>query len=202
MSGDQTMPPPTSISSQGFAAPLVGTARDNRGFAPTLDGAWRGNAIGIWRIVFGLVWAIDAAFKWQPAFQTGFVGYLTGALPGQPELVKDWIGFWINIIKVDPHVFALVVTWAETGLAVALILGVFSNIADLGGVMLAFVIWSTAEGFGGPYKAGSTDIGCSIIYVLMFAGLFLSQSGLHLGLDRRLTPLLGRLGWLASGPRR
>ncbi|HUZ64603.1 MAG TPA: hypothetical protein VMU82_12955, partial [Acetobacteraceae bacterium] len=49
---------------------------------------WRGQAFGILRIVFGLAWAIDAQFKWQPAFQTGFVKYLTGALDGQPALVK------------------------------------------------------------------------------------------------------------------
>ena len=36
--------------------------------------------------------------------------------------------------------------------------------------------------------------------VLVFVGLVLSQSGLYLGLDRRLTPALGRLGFLASGP--
>ena len=33
----------------------------------------------------------------------------------------------------------------------------------------------------------------------MFVGLFLCQSGLHLGFDRRLTPILGRWAWLASG---
>jgi thiosulfate dehydrogenase (quinone) large subunit len=173
-----------------FAKPPVIEERD----------MWRGKAFGILRIVFGLIWAIDAQFKWRPAFQTSFVSYLTGALDGQPALVKAWIRFWIDIVKVDPHFFALIVMGAETALAVALILGVLSNIADLGGVMLAFVIWSTAEGFGGPYKAGSTDIGASIIYVLMFVSLFLSQSGLHFGLDRRLTPMLGRWGWLASGP--
>ena len=169
---------------------------------PRKVGSWREHATGMWRIAFGLVWAIDAAFKWQPAFQKGFVSYLAGALGGQPALVKEWIGFWVDIVKVDPHVFALIVAGAETALAVALILGVFSNIAYLGGVMLAFVIWSTAEGFGGPYKAGSTDIGASIIYFLMFVGLFLSQSGLYLGIDRLLTPKLGRRGWLASGPLR
>jgi thiosulfate dehydrogenase [quinone] large subunit len=173
---------------------------DSYNIGPSVVESWRGHAIGTWRIVFGLVWAIDATFKWQPAFQKDFVSYLTGALDGQSALVKEWIGFWIDIVKVDPHVFALMVTGAETALAVGLILGVFSNIVDLGGVMLAFVIWSSAEGFGGPYKAGSTDIGASIIYVLMFVGLFLSQSGLHLGLDRRLTPMLGRWGWLGSGP--
>ncbi len=125
---------------------------------------------------------------------------LDGWAKGQPTLVKAWIGFWIDIVKVDPHVFALIVAGAETALAVALIFGVFSNIAYAGGVLLGFVIWSTAEGFGGPYVAGSTDIGTSIIYILVFVGLFLSQSGLHLGFDRRITPMLGRWDWLASGP--
>ena len=161
---------------------------------------WRRKAFGILRIVFGLTWAIDAQFKWQPDFQTGFVKYLTGALDGQPFLVKTWIGFWIQIVKVDPQVFAVIVAVSETALAVALILGVLSNLADLGGVLLTLVIWSTAEGFGGPYKAGSTDIGTAIIYFFVFVALFISQSGLYLGLDRRLTPMLGRWGWLASGP--
>ncbi len=30
--------------------------------------AWRMKGIGILRIVFGLVWAVDAWFKWQPDF--------------------------------------------------------------------------------------------------------------------------------------
>ncbi len=168
--------------------------------SPILADEWRGQAFGVLRIVFGCIWAIDAAFKWQPAFQTGFVTYLTGALDGQPAMVKAWIGFWIDIVKVDPHVFALIVAASETALAIALILGLLSNLADLGGVLLALVIWSTAEGFGGPYQAGSTDIGGAIIYFLVFIALFLSQSGLYFGLDRRLTPSLGRWGWLASGP--
>ncbi len=160
---------------------------------------WRDQAFGVLRILFGIAWAIDAQFKWQPAFQSGFASYLTGALDGQPSLVKAWIGFWINIINVNPHVFGIIVALSETALAVALIFGVFSNLAALGGVLLTLVIWSTAEGFGGPYKAGSTDIGTAIIYAFVFVSLFLAQSGLQFGLDRRLTPLLGRWGWLASG---
>jgi len=38
--------------------------------------------------------------------------------------VKDWIGFWVDIVKVDPHVFALIITRTVTALAAALILGV------------------------------------------------------------------------------
>ena len=162
--------------------------------------AWRQNGLGVLRIVFGIAWAIDAQFKWQPAFQNGFAGYLSSALDGQPSAVKSWIGFWINIVKVDPHVFALIVACSETALAISLILGLCINLSTLCGVLFTFVIWSVPEGFGGPYKAGATDIGTAIIYLFVFVALFLSQAGLRFGIDRWLTPRLGRWGWLASGP--
>jgi nitrite reductase (NO-forming) len=163
---------------------------------PTLA-SWRLTGIGVLRIVFGLVWAIDAWFKWQPDFINNFTSYMHG--DGQPGWVQGWINFWINIVKVDPHVFAHAVAIGETAIALALILGAFSNVTYIGGILLSIVIWTTAEGFGGPYVAGATDIGAAIIYVLVFAGLFLSNAGLYLGLDQRLTPILGRLGFLASG---
>jgi thiosulfate dehydrogenase [quinone] large subunit len=160
---------------------------------------WRITGIGVLRIVFGLVWAIDAWFKWQPSFINSFSDYLSGAQQDQPWPVHHWIGFWVSVVKIDPHVFAHAVAVGETLVALALIVGLFSNLTNVAGILISIVIWSTAEGFGGPYVAGSTDIGAAIIYVLVFAGLFLSSAGLYLGLDRRLTPLLGRFGWLASG---
>lgn len=159
---------------------------------------WQAKGIGMLRILFGFVWLVDAWFKWQPDFINHFTSYLTGSLDGQPGWVQSWIHFWINVVNVDPHVFAHLVAIGETALALALILGVFSNLTYLLGVLLSVVIWTTAEGFGGPYQAGSTDIGAAIIYVLVFAGLYLSQAGMFFGLDRRLTPRVGRLGWLAS----
>jgi thiosulfate dehydrogenase (quinone) large subunit len=88
----------------------------------------------------------------------------------------------------------------ETAIAICLILGVFGNLTNISGFLLSIMIWSTAEGFGGPYMPGSTDIGTAIIYAVTFVGLFLSSSGLYLGVDRWLTPRLGRLSFLASGP--
>jgi len=171
---------------------------ESMGAAPLA--AWRRQGIGILRIIFGLVWAVDAWFKWQPDFVNNFMSYLMGAQDGQPQVVKSWIHFWHVIIGVDPRAFAYLTAAGETAVAVALILGVFSNLTAVAGILLSTVIWSTAEGFGGPYVAGSTDIGAAIIYVLVFAGLFLAGAGLYLGLDGRLTPALGRLGFLASGP--
>ncbi len=161
---------------------------------------WRLTGIGMLRIVFGLVWAIDAYFKWQPDFVGKFMDYLTDASQGQAPAVQGWINFWMNIIHVNPQFFAYLVAAGETAVAIGLIFGLLSNLTSVVGILLSLVIWSTAEGFGGPYVAGSTDIGSAIIYVLVFVGLFLSSAGLYLGLDRRLTPSLGRWGFLASGP--
>ena len=163
--------------------------------------SWRFKGIGVLRIIFGLVWAVDAWFKWQPDFINKFTDYLTGALDGQPALVQAWITFWIDLVKVNPTALAYLVAIGETAVAIGLILGLFSNLTNLGGTLLALIIWSTAEGFGGPYQAGSTDIGAAVIYVLVFVGLFLSNAGLFWGLDRRLTPALGRWRILASGTR-
>lgn len=161
--------------------------------------AWRLKGFGVLRIVFGVVWGIDAWFKWQPDFVNSFTTYLTGAQGGQPWLVHHWIGFWINTVGINPTFFAYATAVGETAIAVALILGAFTNLTSIVGTLLAVVIWSTAEGFGGPYHAGSTDVGAAIIYVLVFAGLFLGAAGLYYGLDRKLTPALGRFGYLASG---
>jgi uncharacterized membrane protein YphA (DoxX/SURF4 family) len=151
------------------------------------------------RIIFGFVWALDAYFKWLPGFFSQFVDYLSSAAKDQPTWIQAWITFWIRWVKVDPHVFAHVTAIGETAVALGLIFGIFSNLTYLGGVLLSLVIWTTAEGFGGPYQAGSTDIGAAIIYVIVFAGLFLSNAGRIWGLDPALSPHLGRWAWLASG---
>ena len=160
---------------------------------------WRLNGIGLLRILFGIVWGVDAWFKWQPSFISGFSSYLSGAQDGQPLLLHHWIVFWTNTVGIDPTLFAYATAAAETAIAIALIVGAFTNLTFVVGVLLSVAIWTTAEGFGGPYGAGSTDIGAAIIYPLVFAGLFLSSAGLYYGVDRRLTAALGRFGYLATG---
>jgi uncharacterized membrane protein YphA (DoxX/SURF4 family) len=160
---------------------------------------WRLNGIGLLRMLFGIVWGVDAWFKWQPDFINNFTTYLSGAQEGQPLLIHHWIVFWTNTVGIDPTFFAYATAVGETAIAIALIVGAFSNLTAVVGILLSIVIWTTAEGFGGPYVAGSTDIGAAIIYPLVFAGLFLSSAGLFYGVDRKLTAALGRFGYLASG---
>ena len=85
------------------------------------------------RILFGVVWAIDASFKWQPAFVNGVTTYLASALKGQPPDVQAWIEFWLGVVKIDPILFARLIAVSETLLAVTLILGLLTNLACLGG---------------------------------------------------------------------
>ncbi len=160
---------------------------------------WHLQGIGLMRIAFGVIWAIDAQFKWQPDFLFHFTSFLAEGQDGQPDWIKAWIEGWIHIVSISPVFFAVIVALAETALAISLLFGVMSNLAYFGGALLTVVIWATAEGFGGPYVAGSTDVGTGIIYTLVFALLFFSRAGLHLGLDGKLGQRLGSYAWLASG---
>ncbi len=167
--------------------------------AIALEG-WRTKGIAAVRIAMGLIWVINAWLKWQPDFIQNFSGYLTSALDGQPPAIQSWINFWQGIMQVNPTAFAIIVAILETVLAISLIFGLFSNVGYVGGALLSLIIWSVAEGFGGPYGPGATDIGAAIIYVPVFALLFLSSAGLYWGMDGWLTSRLGRWGFLASAP--
>lgn len=41
------------------------------------------------------------------------------------------------------------------------------------GAIFSLLIWSTAEGFGGPYTAGATNLGPALVYALVFVALIL-----------------------------
>jgi uncharacterized membrane protein YphA (DoxX/SURF4 family) len=132
--------------------------------------------VAILRIVFGVIWGIDAAFKWQPAFRAGFLDQIKGAAAGQPSWLNGWFNFWIHLLSHNPNLFAWLVTIIETLVALALIFGVARRVTYLSATVFSLLIWAIAEGFGGPYSPTSTDIGTGIIYAVVFLSLY--------GLDR------------------
>jgi len=161
---------------------------------------WQARGIAASRVTFGLMWAVAAWLKWQPEFLNKFLDQVTGAQDGQPQVIREWIGIWASIIRTNPLMFARVEALIETVLAVFLIFGVLSNLTYVVGMLLSLGIWSTAEGFGGPYIPGqSTDVGTGFAYALLFVVFFLISAGCYYGLDQWLTPRLGRFGFLASG---
>lgn len=161
---------------------------------------WRHKGIGLLRIAFGLVWVVAASLKWQPQFQNNFVDQISATKDGQVALVQGWISFWTNIVSTNPLLFARIEASTETAIAIFLIFGILSNVTYIVGLLLSLGIWSTAEGFGGPYMPGhSTDVGTALPYAILFAVLLSISAGRYYGLDQWLTPRLGRLGFLASG---
>lgn len=147
------------------------------------------------RIAFGVVWLIDASFKWSPAFLNNFTSYLVQGAQDQPMWVQAWINLWIKGVGVDPHLFAILVALGETAIAIGLLLGLLTEVTLLGGVLMILVIWSTAEGFGGPYVPGATDIGAGIIYVFVFIALWLGKSWRRYSLDSFLKEKINALYW-------
>jgi nitrite reductase (NO-forming) len=52
----------------------------------------------------------------------------------------------------------------------ALIFGFARKATYIFAALFSLVVWATAEGFGGPYASGSTEIGTGIIYAVVFMG--------------------------------
>src|ERR1700676_1770896 len=129
------------------------------------------------RVVFGLVWLVDAFFKWQPGFRSNFAAVIQGMANTQPGGVRAWFQFWAFIATNTGHLLADLTAVSETTIAVALILGVARRPLYVLGALYALFVWAVGEGFGGPYALGtSTDVGAALIYTLVFACLFILDS--------------------------
>ncbi len=132
--------------------------------------------VAILRIAFGLMFAVNAMFKWLPDFKNSFLDQIKAAADGQPTWLHSWFNFWIQLFSHNPHLFAVLVTLTETAIALALIFGVARRTVYLAATVFSLLIWSVPEGFGGPYSSASTDIGTGVIYAVVFLSLY--------GLDR------------------
>jgi len=123
------------------------------------------------RITFGIIWLIDAALKWLPGFRASYMSTIMGQADGQPGWLRWWFDFWIRIQHPQAMFFAYLVAVIETLIALALIAGFARKLTYIAAAAFSVLIWATAEGFGGPYTSGSSDIGTAVIYAVAFAGL-------------------------------
>ena len=139
------------------------TATERRGMP-----AWPKDAL---RVAFGVIWAVDAVLKWLPGFRSSYMDTIMGQAKGQPGWLHPWFNFWINLQHSRVAFFAYLVAVVETLIAAALILGFARKLTYISATVLSLLIWATAEGFGGPYTSGSSDIGTAIIYAVVFLGL-------------------------------
>ena len=127
------------------------------------------------RILFGLIWSIDALFKWQPAFQKGYLDILVNTAKNQPMFLKPWFDMWIALVSSQTQFFIYATVLTETYIAVSLLFGFAKKFTYVIALIFSLLIWSTAEGFGGPYTAGSTDVGAAIVYALVAFTLLIAD---------------------------
>lgn len=135
---------------------------------PSPSAGWTGTTV---RLLFGVIFGIDAALKWLPGYRETYIGQLKSVAHGQPSWLHGWFQFWINIQSSAPTLFAVFTGIAETALALCLLLGLARRLGYAAGAFYALLIWAVGEGFGGPYTAGSTDVGTGIVYALLFVTL-------------------------------
>lgn len=127
------------------------------------------------RAAFGILMAIDAWLKWRPAFAAHYVGYLQNAMNGQPRWLAAWYNFWLRIVIQHTSFFVLATRLIETAIAIGLLLGLARRITYIAGALFSLLIWSTAEGFGGPYTSGATNLGPALMYALVFVAIALFE---------------------------
>lgn len=128
-------------------------------------------------IVFGFVWLIDGALKFQPGMPTIFSQLIQNAAQGQPSWLMLWFNFWLHIVSGNPVFWVYFIGISEVLLGLALIAGLMRKTTYLLGALLSLFIWAIPEGLGGPYGPSSTDIGTGIIYALVFIALMLINAG-------------------------
>ena len=96
---------------------------------------------------------------------------IMGEAQGQPAWLKWWFDFWITFQHPRAMFVAYLVAVIGTLIALALIVGCARKLTYVSTIVFSILIWSTAEGFGGPYTSGASDIGTVIIYAVVFLGL-------------------------------
>jgi nitrite reductase (NO-forming) len=129
-----------------------------------------------------MIWLIDAVLKWLPGFRSSYMSNIMGAGMGQPGWLQWWFHLWINLQNPAPTFFAYLVAVLETLVALAVILGFARKVSYIASAVFCVVIWAAAEGFGGPYGSGASDIGTAIIYALVFMCLLTLAA--YTGTDR------------------
>jgi uncharacterized membrane protein YphA (DoxX/SURF4 family) len=88
---------------------------------PSPSAGWTGTGV---RLLFGVIFGVDAVLKWLPGYRKTYLSALKLAAASQPAWLHGWFHFWITLQTKSPMLFATLTGLAETGLAVVLILGV------------------------------------------------------------------------------
>lgn len=147
----------------------------------------RNSLLAAARVVFGLLWAYDAILKFQPHFLGHYLDYLSEAEKGQSGWILAYDQAWVALSQaVGPTLIAWMVALLEAALAIGLVSGRGLRIVGPLGLGLSFVIWSTAEQWGGPYSLGVSTmmpmslLGVAVLYMLALGYVWVLYNPLDL----------------------
>jgi nitrite reductase (NO-forming) len=151
---------------------------ESRSSGDTVGGSSAGpqNVRRYWvvRLPFGVIWGIDATLKWLPGFRDHFLMMIQMSGQGQPSWLAPFFHFAASAVRPAPGLFAILTALAETAICLSLLLGIGQRAGFVFGAVFGLAIWGAGEGFGGPYMSGSTDIGCAVMYSVLFVALLLA----------------------------
>jgi thiosulfate dehydrogenase [quinone] large subunit len=139
---------------------------------PKVDTSSLSKHIAAVRIGFGLIWAVDAVFKFEPAFYRGILALIKAKDAGEPSWLNPWFNAWYRIVGSNQHLFAIMILIIEVLISLSLVLGIARRLNYALAAVFSFLIWGVGEAFGGPYVSGTTDVNAGIIYVLVFVLLY------------------------------
>jgi thiosulfate dehydrogenase [quinone] large subunit len=173
--------------------------RGTRSFVPVDRSLRRLHGAAVVRILFGVLWAIDAVFKWLPGWIHGqTLGHELDESKVPTPVLHSWVAMWHGAASLNPGAFAVITAIVETLIAVALILGFLSNLTFIVTAVWSFGIWTSAEHLHMPFTAGMTDLGPSVGYIFAALALLYAGAGATWSVDAVIRPRLGGLASLAG----
>src|SRR5665811_46154 len=98
------------------------------------------------RIVFGVIWLIDAGVKMNHVFVNEFKADFIEGSAGQPGWLHWWFHFWTRVIDSSPSTFAYITIVLETLIGLALVFGFARRSTYLIGFIFSMAIWAIPEG--------------------------------------------------------
>ncbi|ARI77677.1 DoxX family protein [Halobacillus mangrovi] len=135
----------------------------------------------ILRVYLGYTWLMAGIGKVTGGFETnGFLNGAIGKAEGAHPAVQNWWAVFLETVALPNHeLFTFVVMWGEVLVGLGLIVGLFTNAAALGGIIMNFAF----------LFSGTTSTNPQMVLLTIFVLIAGLNAGKY-GLDRWVLPLL------------
>jgi thiosulfate dehydrogenase (quinone) large subunit len=139
----------------------------------------------VFRVYLGYAWLTSGIGKVTGGFEvSGFLNGAIGKAEGAHPAVQGWWAVFLEQFALPNHeLFAFLVMWGEVLVGLALILGLFTNLAAFGGILMNFAF----------LFSGTTSTNPQMVLLTIFLLVAGANAGRY-GLDRWVLPILQKRG--------